>query len=144
MMFSRKKTITIEWFTIRNNDSDKAMFNQVFVSQEYWFLQFKNLDPKYIIDAGANTGDSCIWFHQKFPQATIVWLEPEQGNCDLCIKNAEWHERITILKWWLRSSSSKLTIKDAEVEECAYEVYEDEKWTIQWYTVDEINIIITE
>ena len=37
-------------------------------------------DAKRIVDLGANTGIAARWFLERFPNATIVSVEPERGN----------------------------------------------------------------
>lgn len=63
---------------LRNNSSDILTFHQIFTFKEYGMnLGFV---PKFIVDAGANIGLSAVFFTNKFPDATIVAVEPEKSN----------------------------------------------------------------
>lgn len=76
---------------------DKGVVKQLFKEKQYefgWLPQGKILYSLYenqkrsgkspvIIDAGANIGASSIWFLLKFPQASIIAIEPDRENCEL-------------------------------------------------------------
>jgi FkbM family methyltransferase len=93
----------------RPGDSDFAVIRQIFVSREYDF----SLRPAVaghasqayrailaagqvpvIVDAGANTGISTLWFRHAFPEATIVPVEPERTSFELLCENCAPHARI--------------------------------------------------
>jgi hypothetical protein len=40
-----------------------------------------------IVDCGANNGCSSLWFSHRYPNATIVSIEPERGNFALLCEN---------------------------------------------------------
>ena len=72
-------------FSLRSASSDIAIFYQVFFNKEYAIdLKF---EPKFIIDAGANIGLSAIYFSNRFPDAQIISIEPEDENFTLLEKN---------------------------------------------------------
>ncbi len=63
-------------FYLRGNTVDFAVFNSIFAKGEYDInIGFK---PEYIIDAGAYTGVSTVYFHHKYPEAKIIAVEPEE------------------------------------------------------------------
>ena len=76
----------------RLKTSDIPIAVQVFVNEEYRFIPKKSI--RTVLDAGANTGFSSIYFANRFPDAQIVALEPEQTNVDLLRKNTGFCERI--------------------------------------------------
>jgi FkbM family methyltransferase len=63
---------------LRQGTSDFSVFRQIAMNGEY------DIDipiqPKIIIDAGANIGLASLYFHARFPLATIYSLEPDPGN----------------------------------------------------------------
>jgi FkbM family methyltransferase len=42
-----------------------------------------------IVDAGANIGDTSVWYLNRFPEATVIALEPDIDNYSLLVKNCE-------------------------------------------------------
>lgn len=46
------------------------------------------MDPKLIIDAGANIGYSSIFFANRYPKARVIAVEPERSNYEMLVKNA--------------------------------------------------------
>lgn len=39
-----------------------------------------SISPRFIVDAGANIGLAAVYFTNRFKDATIVSIEPEQSN----------------------------------------------------------------
>lgn len=72
-------------FYVRVPSSDINTYKQVFTRQEYDFIV--KSQPKAIIDAGANIGLASIYFANKYPNAKIIAIEPEQSNFELLKKN---------------------------------------------------------
>lgn len=64
---------------LRGGTSDASCFNKIFVQQEYE-CPFLVDDVKFIINAGANTGLSALYFAARYPTATIIAIEPEPEN----------------------------------------------------------------
>ena len=73
-------------FRLRIPSSDVTTYRQVFIKREYEF-NLKNT-PEIIVDAGANIGLASIYFANKYPQAKIIAIEPEQSNFELLKENA--------------------------------------------------------
>ena len=80
----------------RKNSSDILTFHQIFTFKEYEInLGFV---PKFIVDAGANIGLSAVFFTNKFPDATIVAVEPEKSNFEMLLKNTNEYKNIFCVK----------------------------------------------
>jgi len=71
---------------LRPKTSDIPAFTQVFVSGGY-DVEYPMKDPKFIVDAGANVGYSSLFFTNRFPNAQILAIEPENSNCDILSLN---------------------------------------------------------
>ncbi|NBU92360.1 MAG: FkbM family methyltransferase [Flavobacteriia bacterium] len=72
-------------FFIRGDSSDKLVVDQVFYYKDYDIsLDFT---PQTIIDCGANIGLASIFFKNKYPDSTVIALEPEPENFNLLMKN---------------------------------------------------------
>lgn len=81
---------------LRKNSSDILTFHQIFTFKEYEInLGFV---PKFIVDAGANIGLSAVFFTNKFPDATIVAVEPEKSNFEMLLKNTNEYKNIFCVK----------------------------------------------
>ena len=72
-------------FQLRVPTSDVPTYIQVFVHKEYEFRAER--PPKVIVDAGANIGLASIFFANRYPDARIIAIEPEQSNFDLLKEN---------------------------------------------------------
>lgn len=63
---------------IRKNTSDSEVFMSIFIFREF-ALPIK-VQPELIVDAGAYTGLSALYFSSKYPKAKIISIEPEDSN----------------------------------------------------------------
>jgi FkbM family methyltransferase len=80
-------------FRLRIPSSDVRTYMQIFVRQEYDFKV--KTEPKTIVDAGANIGLAAIYFANRYPDARIISLEPEQSNFELLKANTAPYPNIT-------------------------------------------------
>lgn len=64
---------------------DFAIFNELAIDDVYQIESFK--DPKRVIDLGANIGIFSIIVAKKFPNATVIALEPERENFKILEQN---------------------------------------------------------
>ena len=96
---------------IRSHTSDIDCFSQVFINKEYDFpLNIKK--PGLIIDGGANVGYASLFFANKFPDATIIAVEPEESNYRILKQNTAHHKRIKTVKAGIWNRTTNLRIKD--------------------------------
>jgi FkbM family methyltransferase len=57
------------------------------------------LDPRFIVDLGANIGASMALFAVRFSDAQILGIEPDPENAELCRRNvAAWGSRCQVLQ----------------------------------------------
>jgi len=66
---------------LRVPSSDIKSYRQVFLKQQYGF-SYKG-QPQVIVDAGANIGLVSILFANKYPNAKIIAIEPENSNFEM-------------------------------------------------------------
>jgi FkbM family methyltransferase len=71
---------------LRNFSSDITIFGQLFINEDYK-AGIELLNPKVIIDCGANIGLSALYFTYRFPDAKIYAIEPELSNYNVLQKN---------------------------------------------------------
>jgi FkbM family methyltransferase len=70
---------------LRKKYADNYTFKQVFLEDQYNFhIPFT---PSTIIDGGANIGLASVYFANRFPNASIVAVEPSQENFKIVEKN---------------------------------------------------------
>jgi len=95
----------------RRGESDLRVFRQIFQDQEYFHFP-EGLNPKVIIDAGANVGYSAVWFAEKFPKARILALEPFPTNVQLLKKNVKSYPAIEVIPCALWFEDTTLSLHD--------------------------------
>lgn len=114
-----------DFFYRPDSIGDNGAIRQTFEEKQYefgWLPQGKLIYQLFketlekgktpvIIDAGANIGTSCLWFNLKFPEATIIAVEPDADNCEL-LKNNSAGLNVLLFKGGLADSSRTLYLND--------------------------------
>lgn len=78
--------------TLRKGTADGRLFRQIFYDGEYDIgLDF---EPRYIIDGGGNIGLFAVLFASRYPNATIISVEPDDSNFLLLRNNCEGYKNI--------------------------------------------------
>jgi FkbM family methyltransferase len=111
IQWSKKGNILIDnpnQIRFRPRTSDTDIFEQVFIEQEYK-VELINNSP-FIIDAGANIGFTSIYLKMKFPQATVVSIEPEQENFNFLLLNLAPYKQTFPLKTALWFETTELSL----------------------------------
>jgi FkbM family methyltransferase len=87
---------------LRMGTTDIDAFEKVFRYRDYETSAISN--PSVVVDAGAYTGLSPVWFAMTYPEAVVLALEPSSANYSMlqkncsgfsnirCVKVAVWHE----------------------------------------------------
>jgi FkbM family methyltransferase len=102
---------------IRPGTSDLACFEQVFVGREY--APPYDIDPRVIIDAGANVGAATLFFADRYPQARIIALEPEPTNFEVLRRNCDGRKNVTLLEAALWSCNTRLSLVNPTAQKYA-------------------------
>jgi FkbM family methyltransferase len=97
-------------FTLRFPSSDIDTFEQIFVGNEYDFLV--ETQPRVIVDAGANIGLASIYFANRYPEAKIIAIEPEQSNFELLRENVAPYANIIPLQAALWHKNEEIDLID--------------------------------
>jgi FkbM family methyltransferase len=95
---------------VRLRTSDVSVLRQVFVLAEY-DCEFSK-SPRLIIDAGANIGLTSVFYANKYPEARIIAIEPEQSNFQLLRQNAAPYPKITPIQAALWNNDMELDLFD--------------------------------
>ena len=125
-------------YHLRGNSVDFAVFNNIFAGGEYDFDP--GFIPEYIIDAGANTGASAIFFSHRYPDAKIIAVEPEQTNYELLKRNTFKYGNIVPVHGAVYGEEVKLKISDPEVDKYAFrvEMAAENDISVKGYTIDSL------
>lgn len=140
---------------LRRQVGDHATFWQCQVKNEYDFgvyPQSERLIAEYnrrisnnqkvlIVDCGANIGLATLWFANRFPEATIYSVEPEDENFVMLERNsAAYGERIVPIKGAVRSKKEWVRITNPNAGSAVFQVgiTDDMESGIEGFTIDEI------
>ncbi len=98
---------------IRPGTTDQNVYDEVFLREEY---RFDAGHPHFIIDAGAHIGLASVFFANRYPQATIISLEPNESNFEMLVRNSTGYPNIHPIKagLWSHSTALKITNPNAE------------------------------
>ena len=95
---------------LRIPSSDVPTYRQVFIDREYAFHTEKT--PEVIIDAGANIGLASVYFANKYPDAKIIAIEPEQSNFELLKENTSPYPNIIPVQAALWNRNEEINLVD--------------------------------
>lgn len=117
--------------------ADVFMFEQIFVDNQY-NIEI-NFDPKVIIDLGANVGFASVYFANRFPDAKILAIEPDDSNYKAALKNLESYKNVSLIKGAIWDKSENINLIDIGHGEAAYMVKPGEgENMIKAYTIPEL------
>jgi FkbM family methyltransferase len=105
---------------LRRGTSDIFCLQNVFLDQEYT-TPFQ-VNPKVIIDGGANIGLTTLFFSEKYPGAKIVAIEPESSNFEILKKNCGGLANVILIHAALWPTDQELSIQDPTLEKWAFSV----------------------
>lgn len=81
---------------IRPRTSDKYCFEQIFL-EDCYDLGLPQ-DPRFIVDGGANVGYASIFFANRYPNASIVAVEPDPSNFSALLANIQTYPQIKAIQ----------------------------------------------
>jgi FkbM family methyltransferase len=139
---------------LRPGTSDWPVFEQIFLHKEYetdGTRQQDEIVKRYadacasgrsplIIDLGANVGLSSILFARAWPRATVVAIEPDEGNFQLLEKNVAPYRNIEPIQTAIWDNPTNLSIVDSTEQPWMLRLLESEDRTtgVRAVTVPEI------
>jgi FkbM family methyltransferase len=100
-------------FYLRLKTSDLPTYDQVFIKLEYEFAISRI--PKVILDAGANIGLASIYFANKYPDAKIIALEPEQSNFKMLEMNVSAYPNVFPVQAALWNKNEEVSVIDTDL-----------------------------
>ncbi len=125
-------------FFLRKKTKDHETFGEIFFDNIY------NIDlpiqPKTIIDAGANVGLASRFFKMKYPDSSIVLIEIDADNLQMINKNMEDCSGITVLNNGLYNTNTYFKIYDPYNATNSFVVEESNEtdYDIKSVTIDQV------
>lgn len=111
---SRQENIKIKGIkfpvALSNFSADVTTLFQIFFAKEYEVDLYQL--PAFIIDCGANIGLSAVYFANKYPDAKIIAIEPDEGNFKYLKLNTERYPNVTCLQKAVWSKKEVLQMVD--------------------------------
>ncbi len=107
-------------FHLRFLTSDLYAYQQVILGNEYHFETCR--EPRVMIDAGANIGLTSIYLANRYPNARIYALEPEDANFQLLCKNTAPYPNIVPLRKALWSEDTTVKVANPGASSWAFHV----------------------
>ncbi len=105
---------------LRQGSSDVSVFEQVFIKDEFGI---DLVNPKLIIDGGANCGLVSVYFACRFPGAKIIAVEPSSKNCELALRNIS-GLNVELIESALWSRTTHLKIENIDAAPWAFQCIE--------------------
>lgn len=122
---------------LRPQTSDIATFAQIFLYGDYRMhhmarhaeivAYYEACAKPLVLDLGANIGLSTLYFAKNWPKATIVGLEPDEGNHALLCQNTAGHEQVIPMRGAIASKHSYARIINPEDPEWGYRTKIDDR-----------------
>lgn len=107
--------------SLRPGTVDQVIYDEVFLRED---LDIEIGHPRVIVDAGAHIGMASVYFASRFPDATVIAIEPEQENFRVLCRNAEAWPNIHPVHAALWSGPGELGIDNEGVESRRFRVSE--------------------
>lgn len=100
-------------FRARLGGTDVLTLGHVIGEECYAFPLPLPTSPRWIIDAGANTGYAAVYLASRYPEATVIAVEPDAGNYELLAHHAERHANIVPVQAALWTHDGTVDLADA-------------------------------
>jgi FkbM family methyltransferase len=123
-------------FVVRRFSSDMNVFHSVFIEGE--LESFLPEDPRFIIDGGANVGYTTAFYAQRFPNATVIAVEPSPSNLAQLRRNCAGYQNVVFLEGAIWPESTNVKIVNPEDESWSYRVEASDDTGVRGYTIEEI------
>ena len=109
---------------LRLRTSDVWLCQQILVDAQY--DSGLSLRPRVIVDGGANIGLASIFYANRYPEARIIAVEPEQSNFEMLQKNVSSYPNILPIRAALWNKNQNLYSSEVVPGHHAYQVREQQ------------------
>jgi FkbM family methyltransferase len=104
----------------RTKTSDVEILEQLFFAHA--FNLPLPIEPKVIVDGGANVGYASLIFANRYPQARIIAIEPELSNFEMLRRNTEAYPNIEIIHAALWNQKTSLSVIDPDALKSSFQM----------------------
>lgn len=101
-----------EPISLRKGKTDRITFREIFIRKEYHIDFPSDFKPGFIVDAGANIGLTTVVFANRFPDAKIISIEPDDDNFRLLQRNTSRYRLVTPIRAAIWKSEEMVSIED--------------------------------
>jgi len=109
---------------LRLRTTDVSLFEEIIVNSEYYFEP--SSPPQVIIDAGANIGLTSVYYANKFPDAKIIAIEPEETNFEMLKRNTDHYPNIFPIQGALWREEAVLNLSNPGTGNWGYQTNEQQ------------------
>jgi FkbM family methyltransferase len=126
---------------LRNCPSDTQIFTQIFLREE---LKIDlNIEPSTIIDGGANIGLASVYLKNRYTDASIFSVEPDNSNFKMLLMNTKQYKNIVCYNNGIWNKKTNLKIINTNAGNESFVVAEmkvaiSEKESISAITISDI------
>lgn len=107
---------------LRARTTDRLVLKELLLQGSFDFTG--SLEPRFIVDAGANIGLISAFLASRFPKARILALEIEPGNFALLRRNVQPYANVTPIHAGLWSHATSLVVANPDAGEWAFRATE--------------------
>lgn len=111
--------------TVRLGTTDILVFNSIYRGEQYACEAIRQ--PRVIVDAGAYTGLSAVYYAIKYPEAKIIAIEPNDSNFELLLRNTARFGQVSAIHAALWPNSGSLLLADPGDGEWGFRVIEEQR-----------------
>ncbi len=98
------------WARLGRRESDLRTLRQVWCTEPY--VLPPDPDVRWILDAGANVGYATKWFADRFPNATVIAIEPDAQNVAMIRRNTIGLENVRVVHAALAAVTGTTVVVD--------------------------------
>ena len=122
---------------LRLGTSDFCAFKDVLVSGEKDYDPgIPDFSPRVIVDAGAHIGMACIRFARRYPQATIIAIEPEPSNFAALLRNVAPYKNVIPVRAALWRKDGEVCLGASDIHpKGAFQIVESSQTRVRAVTV---------
>lgn len=99
-------------FRLRAQRADGISFREIFLRRLYDLSLPQTIQPNVIIDGGANIGLTSLFFANRYPNARIISVEPDENNFAVLSDNVRPYSRITPVKSAIWNKKEQIHVVD--------------------------------
>lgn len=107
---------------LRARTTDRLVLKELLLQGSFDFAA--SLQPRFIVDAGANIGLISAFLASRFPDARILALEIDSGNFELLRRNVRPYANVTPIHAGLWSHATSLVVANPDAGEWAFRATE--------------------